>query len=1044
MKRKSIILSFVFAVFFLMLSKINVQAECTLEEYKYTNPSYEGVECKISKGIRSYASSSANAEYTSDLQKIVEILREQLVNRVNTIDLYYHCSEEITQDFFNHLAEQLFQDAVKHTGVGREGDYIKWHCQGWTANASYLSDQNGEYDMHLTYNMSYLSDAYQEEQVNQEVSSLLQSLDILIKTDYQKVKAIYDYICSNISYDYTNLDDPTYTLKYSAYAALINKTSVCQGYSSLFYRLVLDAGVDARTIAGDAGGRHSWNIVKIDGKYYNLDSTWDAGRETYSYFLKNMNDFSDHVRDEEYKTSSFMEAYPVSDESYQESEEGGQFEDYEYKINNNQVIITKYTGREEHVITPTMIDNKPVVGIGHEAFVGISTLKTLTISEGVQFFEGTLAAQDLNLKQVNLPSTLCLGETEGNVFTGCNGLFNYCPELEKISVSEDNPYLCQEKGILYTKDQKSVICCAPKTELGNLILPSTVTFINDDAFSYNETLTSIQIPDGVTHIGYWAFDNCINLENANIPRSLKFLGQYAFNQTRLQSLWIPKEVGGVGITGDRFTSYFEAEPIQKITVEEGNTYYKVVDGALIHDNLILMYAGGSKQKSYTLPDYITSVANYAFCRAENLETIILSNRLKEIPYGAFEGSSKLKEIKIPEGIGVIGGNAFWDCINLQKVYFPQSLTKIEDSVFANVWSITDIYYAGSQEEWEKIQKGNSFDHFEPTYHYNYTYDYCEEYGHSYGEPTYVWSSDYSTVTAKRTCIKNTSHVEEEIVYTTKKVIKEPTCITNGSITYSAIFKNTAFKEQKKTVDGEQALGHDFKKGTCTRCNVKNDGRWMKSGSRWWYRYNDGSYPAGELCKIGNTWYGFDAAGWMQTGWAIHNSTWYYFTESGAMQTGWLLDRGTWYYLSADGKMVTGFITIGGTQYYMHGNGKMATGWQYLNKSWYYFTGSGAMQTGWLLDGGNWYYFEPDTGIMYANQWLNDNYYFGNSGAMAVGWALIDEKWYYFNADGCKITNQWSGNYYLKEDGSMAVNEWVDGGRYFVDSNGVWVPNKVRG
>lgn len=86
--------------------------------------------------------------------------------------------------------------------------------------------------------------------------------------------------------------------------------------ASLLYRMVLDAGVDARVISGDAGGPHAWNIVRLNGKYYNLDSTWDAGRENYSYFLKSMKAFSDHERDEDYSSLEFTEAYPMAESDY--------------------------------------------------------------------------------------------------------------------------------------------------------------------------------------------------------------------------------------------------------------------------------------------------------------------------------------------------------------------------------------------------------------------------------------------------------------------------------------------------------------------------------------------------------------------------------------------------------------------------------------------------------------------------------------------------------------------------------------------------------
>ena len=61
------------------------------------------------------------------------------------------------------------------------------------------------YDVHITFTFTYLSDADQEAQMDQAVADLLSSLDLSSKTDYQKIKAIYDYICSNITYDYEDL-----------------------------------------------------------------------------------------------------------------------------------------------------------------------------------------------------------------------------------------------------------------------------------------------------------------------------------------------------------------------------------------------------------------------------------------------------------------------------------------------------------------------------------------------------------------------------------------------------------------------------------------------------------------------------------------------------------------------------------------------------------------------------------------------------------------------------------------------------------------------
>ena len=235
MKKKLFIVSLVLSMCFSMLSIVNVQAKERIREDHYVNPIYKDVKSSVvHHDIQTY--SLEDVEYTSDQEKLVKIYREKLINRESNIVLYYHCDEEITQEFFSNLVHQLFQKAIKHTGNGKEGDYLKWHCQGWTVKASISGNSNEGYDLNIFYDVSYLSSLEQEEKVDEEVSNLLKSLDLSNKTDYQKVKAIYDYICSNVTYDHDNLNDKSYSLKYTAYAALINKTAVCQGYASLFYR----------------------------------------------------------------------------------------------------------------------------------------------------------------------------------------------------------------------------------------------------------------------------------------------------------------------------------------------------------------------------------------------------------------------------------------------------------------------------------------------------------------------------------------------------------------------------------------------------------------------------------------------------------------------------------------------------------------------------------------------------------------------------------------------------------------------------------------
>lgn len=141
------------------------------------------------------------------------------------------------------------------------------------------------------------------------------------------------------------------------------------------------------------------------------------------------------------------------------------------------------------------------------------------------------------------------------------------------------------------------------------------------------------------------------------------------------------------------------------------------------------------------------------------------------------------------------------------------------------------------------------------------------------------------------------------------------------------------------------------------------GAWVKDAVGWWYRYEDGSYPASMSAQIDGVTYRFDARGYMVTGWALEGGQWFYHGASGAQVAGWANVNGTWYYLGASGAMVTG--------------------WAYVDGAWYYLTPSGAMAIGWLHEGGSWYYLDPATGAMVTgSQQVNGvAYTFGPDGHM---------------------------------------------------------------
>ena len=122
MKQKRFIISLLITVGFLIFGKYNAQAETILEN-QYTNPYYKDViVTPKNNNVDTYSLEQGNAEYTSDIKKVAENFRKQLVNRENEITLYYYSDELITGEYFNNLTSQLFDLAVQPTGKGNEGD----------------------------------------------------------------------------------------------------------------------------------------------------------------------------------------------------------------------------------------------------------------------------------------------------------------------------------------------------------------------------------------------------------------------------------------------------------------------------------------------------------------------------------------------------------------------------------------------------------------------------------------------------------------------------------------------------------------------------------------------------------------------------------------------------------------------------------------------------------------------------------------------------------------------------------------------------------
>lgn len=210
-----------------------------------------------------------------------------------------------------------------------------------------------------------------------------------------------------------------------------------------------------------------------------------------------------------------------------------------------------------------------------------------------------------------------------------------------------------------------------------------------------------------------------------------------------------------------------------------------------------------------------------------------------------------------------------------------------------------------------------------------------------------------------------------------------------------------------------------------------EGSWEQNQIGSWFSYYGGGYPKNTWKQIDGETYWFDENGYVKTGWFYQSGNWYYLGTDGVRVSGWKQISSNWYFFDAKGVMQKN-TWIG--NYYLKSNGVMATN-EWVDGEDYYVGADGKwipnkvkITEGWIKDNTGWWYQNSD-GSYPKNTWklINNNwYYFNSNGYMHTGWLQLGTTWYY-----------------MKSSGEMATNQWVDGGNYYVGSDGKWIPNKVK-
>ncbi len=185
-------------------------------------------------------------------------------------------------------------------------------------------------------------------------------------------------------------------------------------------------------------------------------------------------------------------------------------------------------------------------------------------------------------------------------------------------------------------------------------------------FWFYGSITSLFIAPGTTNIGNSAFSGQYNMTSALIPATVTTIGDYAFCAcTGLLGAELPEGVTRIGVEA---------------------------------------FTGCTALQSVVLPSTVTVIGASAFNSCSSLTIVEIPYGVTFINFGTFYGCSDLESVTIPSSVGTIYGSAFRYCSSLQSVTIPVGVTSIGSNAFGGCSALTDVYYAGTPDQWNDVYK----------------------------------------------------------------------------------------------------------------------------------------------------------------------------------------------------------------------------------------------------------------------------------------------------------------------------------------------------
>ncbi len=560
--------------------------------------------------------------------------------------------------------------------------------------------------------------------------------------------------------------------------------------------------------------------------------------------------------------------------------------------------------------------------------------------------------------------------------------------LSHLEVDADNPNYETVNGVLYTKDHKHLVFFPRRLDIGSsyevldgtekiddyalsytnltsITLPSTVRILGESSLAGNRLLTSINLPDGLTTIENTAFEGCTKLSHIVIPDSLQVAN--GFHDVGVQTLVFGQQIKEIQIYD------LLVRQVPRLVVRGG------VDGSFVHTGP----ADGKRGESAFFGEGMTSISYLGIAP----RFIILPASLTTFDLSGYEN----QEFRDDTHVYVAGteGSHAWSVAKAAMVASGYDTSQLRSFAPASLTlSGSGIAEAGA----DYAMKPPS------------------------GAPATVTATVAGGVPSGRqvrvvqigtdgaeSVLQDWTDMPDSEADTASMDVTVTPAVTDVHLRIDARDASYLVASANLTMSGAPTPAPEPTVDPVptpapeptpaptpaptpdpTPAPAPQGGAWISDSVGWWYRYADGSYPAGVSVRIGDSVYRFDARGYMRTGWVSEDGAWFYHHASGAQASGWVKDGGSWYYLDpASGRMATGWLLDGSTWYYLMPSGAMATGWVKDGSTWYYLGSSGAMATGWLMDGGSWYYLSTDSGAMYTGgHWIGWTWYnFADSGRL---------------------------------------------------------------